>query len=224
MKKIELTEYGVPVSTDTPMEWRIENRHQPSRVKDSQWAHEDKPWTRPKYPGRGQHESIELHYLYRTVKRLGPCNVANLGTWRGASTSAMAHGLKEAGGGKVYAVDIFDCVSFEDFSNGEWTIPKLEEVFESRGLSEYVEFCKGFTQDVVERFTDTKFKLIFIDADHEYESAKQDFELWSPLLEEEGLIVFHDVDISGVDEVTKEIANEWEMVDHVWKLKSFRRR
>ena len=222
--KLELLKSGRPVGR-TAMEWRIENRKEPSRCKDHpSWQYEDKPWTNPPYPGRGQHSSIELHYLYRTAKLLGPCNVANLGTFRGSSASAMAHALKKAGGGTVYAVDIFGCVSVEDFNNGEWTIQHLEEVFAERGLSDYVEFCQGFTQDVVERFTDTKFKLIFIDADHQYESVKQDFELWSPLLEDDGLISFHDVDISGVDDLTKEIEDEWEMVDHVWKLKTYRKK
>ncbi len=224
--KLKLLKTGRPVDGSVQGPYILENRKYPHRVKDHPiWKHEDRPWTEPTYPGKGQHQSIEIHYLYRTVLQLGIGNYANLGTFRGASTSAIAHGLKTLGGGKVYAVDIFGVIDGERTkNNGEWPISQLETVFEERGLSEYVEFCKGFTQDVVEQFIDTKFKYVFIDADHYYESCKQDFELWSPLIEDEGLVIFHDVDITSVDKVIKEISDEWELVEHVWKIKSFRRK
>lgn len=46
----------------------------------------------------------------------------------------------------------------------------------------------------VERATaGRKFDLIMIDADHGYEGVKRDFELYSPLVSERGIIVLHDV-------------------------------
>jgi cephalosporin hydroxylase len=38
-----------------------------------------------------------------------------------------------------------------------------------------------------------KFDLIMIDADHSYEGVKRDFELYSPLVSERGIVVLHDV-------------------------------
>lgn len=41
---------------------------------------------------------------------------------------------------------------------------------------------------------DIKIDLLFIDGDHSYEGVKQDFELYSKLLSENGVIVLHDTD------------------------------
>ena len=217
---MELTETGSPLKKSIVEHAVIdENRKWPYKVKDHPiWCLEDKPWSIPPYPHRGQHYSIEVHYLYRTVLELGVGNYANLGTYRGASTAYIAEGLRTLKGGMVYGVDIFDEI------NGSITIPELEDTFKKRGLIEYVEFCQGFTHDVVKQFSDIKFKYVFIDADHNYETCKQDFELWSPLVEDKGLVIFHDVDFTGVDAVTEEMLDEWELVEHVWKLKSFKRK
>ena len=218
--KLKLTHEGRPFD-QTPEGPSIpEKIKDPHKVRDHPiWCNEEKSWADPAYPGRSQHSSIELHYLYRTVLQLGIGNYANLGTFRGGSASCIAHGLKMLGGGKVYAVDIF-----LNNPHGSFPIPWLESIFEERGLSEYVEFCNGFTQEVVDQFTDAKFKYVFIDADHQYESVRQDFDLWSPLIEDKGLLILHDVDLVPIDRLIEEISDEWELVEHVWKLKSFKRR
>lgn len=217
---MKLSETGSPlVKSVVEHDVIVENQKWPYKIKDHPiWCHESKPWSIPPYPARGQHYSIEAHYLYRTVLELGVGNYANLGTFRGASTAYIAQGLKTINGGKVYGVDLFEGI------NGSHTIAMLETIFKERGLIEYVEFCQGFTHDVATSFSDTKFKYVFIDADHSYETCKQDFKLWSPLIEKGGLVLFHDVDFTGVDAVIEEILDEWELVEHVWKLKSFKRK
>jgi predicted O-methyltransferase YrrM len=40
---------------------------------------------------------------------------------------------------------------------------------------------------------DKKFDLIMIDADHSYDGVKRDFELYSPLVSERGIVVLHDI-------------------------------
>jgi predicted O-methyltransferase YrrM len=35
--------------------------------------------------------------------------------------------------------------------------------------------------------------LLFIDGDHRYKGVKKDFQLYSPLVKQNGLIVFHDI-------------------------------
>ena len=59
-----------------------------------------------------------------------------------------------------------------------------------------------------------KFNLIFIDADHHYESCKRDFILWNRLLAPDGEIAFHDVDINTVDRVIEEELKNWEIVEN----------
>ena len=190
---------------------------QPGRTKDHPiYRQEDKPWGDPPYPYRSRHASVELHYLYRTALRLGG-NIANLGTYRGSTAAVLAHGVKDNGDGMVYTVDLHDV-------NGAYGIERLLTVFEDRGLNEYTTFCKGYTHEWGSQLSDVGFNFIFVDADHHYESCLQDFVLWSRLLVPRGEIAFHDVDINTVDRVINEELKDWVMVDHVFKIKSFRRK
>ncbi len=192
----------------------------PSRTKDHPtWHAEEKPWAdEPIYPYKGLHTSIELHYLYRTVRDLGHGNYANLGVFRGASTHVMAHGAAHHDS-MVYAVDLFDPKYYSAAS-----IEDMNETFEERGQGHLVTFCKGWTKDWAETLKDTKFKFIFVDADHSYASCLEDFTLWSPLLEEGGQIAFHDVDMDTVNQVIEEDMDDWEMVEHAFRTKSFKRK
>jgi predicted O-methyltransferase YrrM len=213
---IDVDKEGAPVNSCMVQTKDLSLICQPGRTKDHPvYRQEAKPWGEPPYPHRSRHASVELHYLYRTALQLGG-NVANLGTYRGSTASAMAHGIKDAGGGKVYTVDLHD-------ENGAYSIEQLRPVFEGRGLGDYVEFCKGYTHQWAKRLGDKSFNLLFIDADHHYESCLQDFKLWSPLVSPAGIVAFHDVDINTVDRVIREELKDWEQIDHVFKIKSFRR-
>jgi cephalosporin hydroxylase len=44
-----------------------------------------------------------------------------------------------------------------------------------------------------------KVDFLFIDGDHSYNSVKQDFEMYSPLVKEGGIIAFHDI-VAGPSE------------------------
>ena len=189
----------------------------PARTKDNvAWEGEEKPWAFPGWKGKSQHVSIELHHVYRTALRLGKGNMANLGVFRGSTTHAMAWGAFP-NGGHVYGVDIFV---------GKGTNPdKQMEQLKERGLGDTVTFCKGLTSEWAKKLSHLKFSFIFIDADHNYESVLEDFELWSPLLEKGGEIAFHDVDMDSVDKVCSDMLDDgWELVDHVFRIKSFKRK
>jgi predicted O-methyltransferase YrrM len=53
-----------------------------------------------------------------------------------------------------------------------------------------------------------KLDLLFIDGDHTYEGVKSDFEMYSPLVREGGMIVFHDILDHGPDSGC-EVATYW---------------
>jgi hypothetical protein len=221
-KPLELDEYGIPIGGHRKRNRSMtivldeDKRNPPSRVKDHpQWSGEPKPWGEPKYPGKGScHNSIERHYLYRKGLQHGG-NVVNLGVFRGVSTHSLAHGVKDAGGGKVYAVDFFKGAAF--------TVKEITDIFEEQKMLSYVQFCEGHTQDWAKKLSDMRFNFIFIDADHQYESAKRDFETWSPLLAPGGELAFHDVALNTVHKVITEELLDWTLVEHVWNIKTFRR-
>jgi len=63
--------------------------------------------------------------------------------------------------------------------------------------------------------------VLFIDADHSYEGCRKDYEMYSPLVREGGLIAFHDIIENGWHKEAKEMCNEKIEVWKLWKeLKS----
>ncbi len=214
---MEYDKYGIPIGERS---MRIvddsSKKKAPARVKDSIWRNDKKPWGDPPYPGKASdHPSIEIHYLYRKALQFGG-NIANLGVFRGVSTNALATGVRERGEGKVYAVDYFD-------RNTCFSVEHITDVFEERGTLPWVDFCKGHTQDWAKTLENLQFNFIFIDADHQYESCLGDFKTWEPLLAPEGQISFHDIGLNTVDRVITEELSDWELVDHVHNIKTFRR-
>jgi cephalosporin hydroxylase len=60
------------------------------------------------------------------------------------------------------------------------------------------------TRDEVARLIgDRPIDMLFIDADHRYEGVKRDYELYSPLVRDGGLIAFHDIRPNTQDAATQ---------------------
>lgn len=55
-----------------------------------------------------------------------------------------------------------------------------------------IEYVKGKTLDVVNKFDDKSFDIILIDADHSYEGVYGDINAYFPKLKEKGHLAFHD--------------------------------
>ena len=100
----------------------------------------------------------------------------------------------------------------------------LREKFNPRFLNTTTE--DAFYNFFVKR--DIKIDYLHIDADHTYEGCKQDFDLYSTIMNENGIISIHDTDekywesfntyegephdvCTGPSEVVKEIGDEWEI-------------
>jgi hypothetical protein len=136
--------------------------------------------------------------------------------------------------GKVYTIDTYS----KDIVNGKSITIKGKinhddpfgykkvsiENFKTLGVFDFIEVCEGYTWDWASELTDKKFRLIFIDADHGYNACKKDFELWSPMLEEDGELIFHDCHLDSVNKVINELGSNWKLKDHLLLTKSFVRK
>lgn len=57
---------------------------------------------------------------------------------------------------------------------------------------EYVEIIRDFSEEGSQRFKDSTFDFIYIDAAHDYSSVKRDVETWWPKLKDGGIFSGHD--------------------------------
>lgn len=127
--------------------------------------------------------------------------IVEIGSFMGRSTAWLAQGSLNARREKVTAIDTFKG-SPEHQADQEHEEPVLLEegttfnAFERNlreaGLLGWVRPIIAPSAEAVQGW-DKPIRLLFIDADHDYDAVKQDYELWSPFLVEGGVLVLHDV-------------------------------
>jgi len=219
---MELTKFGAPIRPKLPCLRDFRLLGYPTKVKEHPvWKNEPKPWAAYTHHSEKMHSSIECHYLYKIAQKLGPGEYANLGVFKGLSTACLAYGLKAKGhNGKIYSVDLFN--HWNPLQPG-YQLSAFNSGIQEVGLSDYVVACEGYTHEWAHKLRKHRFKFILIDADHHYETCKQDFTLWAPLLADDGIVAFHDCDMVTVNMVIEEMGPAWQLVDHYHRLKAFKR-
>lgn len=108
--------------------------------------------------------------------------IVEIGTFEGKTTGLLA----KSSAGVVYSID--PCFKGRlGLSYGE-LIAKTH--CRKLGLNN-VEFIKGYSHDVAPKFAEM-IDLLFIDADHSYESIKRDWHDWVPKVRHGGVVALHD--------------------------------
>lgn len=121
------------------------------------------------------------------VNQLKPEVIVDLGTDWGFSTFSFA--IPRIG--KVYSIDNFTGDSFVGQQDTErkyqYVMSKREKLF----LKDNVEIIQGDFNEVAKTW-DKQINILHIDGDHSYEAVKNDFEIWSKFLKDDGAILMHD--------------------------------
>ncbi|MCI4408413.1 MAG: class I SAM-dependent methyltransferase [Thermofilum sp.] len=119
----------------------------------------------------------EFYKLIEDARKTGVKEILEIGTYRGG-TAYLFHKLL---GANVTTIDI-----------GTPMITRLVLPIVSRGKIRAIR-GNSHSYDVFEKVASKKYDMLFIDGDHSYEGVKKDFEMYSPLVRQDGLIVFHDI-------------------------------
>ena len=173
----------------------------------------------------------DLSYLHDIPSKLKRRNneiiIANLGCFRGHSATALALGMKDASiNGKIYTVDLYS--KMHSARIGKKGVvgnrAKAEDRFRKHSVESYIEVCQGSTVEFSQKLSNLQFDFVFIDADHSYESCREDFDCWNGLVVKEGLIALHDCHLNSVNQVVEEIQDKWVLVDHYQSIKTFKRK
>jgi len=73
------------------------------------------------------------------------------------------------------------------------------------------------TDEACEIIPDGHLDFVFIDADHTYEGVMKDIEMWEPKVQDNGLIMGHDLNWGSVARaVGEKFSNFWIAADNVW--------
>lgn len=149
----------------------------------------------------------ELRFLAELARGVNG-NIVEVGTYQGRSAIALA----EASGADalVYAVDPYEYyqVMTDDRKPFIYTTDNREVMLAnvSRcGYDDKISLINARSPEAAKSWSGS-IELLFIDALHDYESAKADFEAWSPFVAERGVIVLHDYNVEpGVMQLCEEI-------------------
>ncbi len=127
----------------------------------------------------------EFKEFFKYIQSQNVKNVLEIGTWRGG-TALMFSTL----GGLVITID-------KELGNSEWgDIKNIIKITANSQDERTLEWIK----EIMKQKNLECFDLLFIDGDHKYESIKQDFKNYSPLVKTGGIIAFHDIlPIWGID-------------------------
>lgn len=115
--------------------------------------------------------------------------IVEIGCYEGKTSAALARGGLDMK--RVYSIDPFFRGRL-GFCYGELI---ARNHFKRQRLNN-VELIAGFSHDVAAT-CDLQIDLLFVDADHSYESVRQDWEDWSQKVRKGGTIALHDCRIAA---------------------------
>jgi predicted O-methyltransferase YrrM len=142
-------------------------------------------------------EAIELFDLSSTINSVKPI-ICEIGSWKGRSAYVFASAIGKKGG-IVYSIDPFNGEGHPIYNKeikkmNVSLLENFENTMLKYGFKDCVKIIPMLSKDAISNFPEKRIDLLFIDGNHEYESVKQDFDLWSPLIPSGGTIVLHDVE------------------------------
>ncbi len=146
--------------------WQMHRCRMPTGLADSGWA---------------------LHGLVRSMK---PKVCVEIGSAHGFSTCLIGLALHQNLKGHLWAVDPHVINHWSD-DNPEDTFQILQRNLRRVGVNDRVSIIRKITTEAIDDLPN-KIDFAFIDGDHSYEGAKQDWEIIAPRMNPFGVVVFHD--------------------------------
>lgn len=155
----------------------------------------------------GQISMCEVEVLMGLATNLAFGNaIVEVGSYRGRSTIAMALGSLRGRKNKVYAIDPH--VNFVGVLGAVFGPQDLKAFYENivtTKVGEIVYVVSLPSANAAKAWETINIELLFIDGDHSYEGVRTDFESWIPYVIKNGIIAFHDYQVSGVSQLLQEI-------------------
>ena len=148
--------------------------------------------------------------------------VVEIGSYEGKSSSVLAS-VADNNNFRLICVDPL----VHDPNMGVPVTSKTRAIFKKSilGVFKNVSWLAMTANEAAEKVT-KKIDFLFIDGDHTYEGVMDDYKNWLPKLRSGCCVTLHDynnVHFWGVEKAFKEYAPDWEEVNNVWNLRTFRK-
>lgn len=148
----------------------------------------------------GQISRKEARVLIELARDVPPeAVIAEIGSYRGRSTIALALGSRLGNNNCVYAIDPH--IKFEGVFGGKFGPQDQAALYRNltkANVGDMVSVVSLPSLAVAKGWSKRKIGLLFIDGDHRYEAVLADFETWSRFVIKDGIIAFHDSNAPGV--------------------------
>jgi cephalosporin hydroxylase len=173
------------------------------------------------YTGRGHYASIrsvqalsEISSLLRKVLELRPKVVVEIGTYKGGTLFMWSR--IEPSPEKIVSIDLPGGRYGGGYNRNRRKLYR-EFVADRPGTEMTLFQCDSHSSATLKRLREildgSPVDFLYIDGDHSYDGAKQDFEMYSPLVRTGGIVAFHDIvttaDGCGVDRLWDELKKSY---------------
>ncbi len=140
--------------------------------------------------------------------------VAEVGSFRGRSTVAIAEGLRTVAGARLVAVDTFA-------GDPGWSersdVSEARRLFDSNTAEiEFLEVVQADSVQAAAQVENGSIDWVFIDALHDYRSVRDDIRAWAPKVKPGGLISGHDYGRAGVTDAVLAVFSDVEVEQSIW--------
>lgn len=137
-----------------------------------------------------------IFFAYDLIRNIKPRRVVELGTHYGISFFSMCQAVKDASlDTEMVAVDTWEGDPHAQQGYGEKDV--VFNIFKKEIDSNYkslnIKIHRKFFDDAAKEFGNGSIDILHIDGFHTYEAVKHDFETWLPKMNEDGIILFHDI-------------------------------
>lgn len=138
--------------------------------------------------------------------------VLEIGAWLGRTTILFSKLLQ--GTGSLYVIDNWHGTDFWGSRQARNEASKVPDYFytfcqniKKAGFYSEVNILNMSSQEAASLLKDGGFDIVYLDADHRYQSVKRDILNWYPKLKPDGLFIGHDLEVvySALDSETKQV-------------------
>lgn len=149
-------------------------------------------------------------FAYDLVRNMKPQKIVELGTFKGTSLYSFAQAAKDGSlDTEIYAIDTWEGDENAGYFGNE-VYDSVKDITRSHYREVKTRLIRKTFDDALSDIKDGSVDILHIDGLHTFEAVKHDYETWSPKVKNNGIILFHDINIGdyGVWELWNNLKEE----------------